>query len=198
MAGPNQSEAEAFGENGRQLLAWAWETKAIREWFGESGGTTGIDDDSWRRSLFNLGANIMGRNMFGPIRGPWPDNNWKGWWGPNPGYKTPVFVLTHYARETIDMGNGTQFIFVTGGVTQAYEMALDAAKGKDVAIVGGAQTVREFLERGLIDELHTAEVPVELKSGELLLTNPELQLKNYRALDPIASETVIHQTYLKI
>ena len=197
MAGPNQTLETAFGEGGEQLLKWAWATKAVREWGELSGGTEGIDSDSWSR-VFSVGANIMGRNMFGPIRGPWPDNNWRGWWGPNPGYKTPVFVLTHYAREPIDMGNGTTFIFVTGGITQASEMAYEAADGKDVAVIGGVQTVQQFLELELLDELHIAIVPIKLNSGELLLPNPEVQLKNYRALKPIASETVIHQTYLKI
>ena len=196
MAGPNQSLDAPLGENGEQLLQWAWGTTAVREWSGLSGGTTGFNDDSWRR-IFSVGANIMGRNMFGPIRGPWPNDDWKGWWGPNPGYKTPVFVLTHHAREPLDMGNGTVFNFVTGGIQQAYEMALEAANGKDVGVLGGVQTIQQFLEHELLDELQIAEVPIELKKGELLLPNPEVQLKNYQALEPIISDSIIHRRYLK-
>ncbi len=198
MAGPHQSESAPFGENGEQLLSsWAWGTKSIREWSGLSGGTIGIDDDFLRRGLFNLGANIMGRNMFGPIRGPWMDNEWKGWWGPKPGYKNPVFVLTHHPRESVDMGNGTVFNFVTGGIKQAHEMALEVAEGKDVGVVGGVQTIQQFLEAGLLDELHIAEVPIELHAGELLFSNPESQLKHYQHVDSVASDAVIHHTYLK-
>ena len=198
MAGPNQSLDDPLGENGEQLLALAWATKSVREWSDLAGGTEGLTSDLWRRSLFNLGAIIMGRNMFGPIRGPWPNNEWKGWWGPNPGYKVPVFVLTHYARDPIDMGNGTTFIFVTGGVKQAYEMALEVAGDRGVAITGGAQTIQQFLNLELLEELHIVEIPIELKSGEKLFTNKEVQLKNFRALEPIATESVIHQTYLKV
>ena len=198
MAGLNQSEDAPFGENAQQLLDWARPTQSIREWNGLTGGTTGIDDGYWRRGLFNLGAHIMGRNMFGPIRGPWLNDDWRGWWGPNPGYKTPVFVLTHYARESIDMGNGTVFIFVTGGIKQAHEIAREAAGDKDVAITGGVQTIQQFLEAGLLDELHLAEIPIDLHVGEKLLPNPELQLAKFVSLEPVVSEAVIHRTYLKI
>ena len=196
MCGPRQSKLEPFGENAEQLLHWAWKTKAVREWSGLSDGTTGIDNDSWAR-IFNVGANIMGRNMFGHIRGPWPDETWRGWWGPNPGYKTPVFVLTHYDRDPIDMGNGTIFHFVTGGINQAYDLAYEAAGGKDVAVCGGVQTIQQFLEADLLDELQIAGVPIELHDGELLFSNPDLQLKSYRLVKSVPSESVIHHTYKK-
>ena len=198
MAGLNQTETAPFGDNGEQLLSsWAWKTRAIREWSGLTGGTTGLEDDRWRRVLFGTGATIMGRNMFGPIRGPWLNNDWKGWWGENPGYKNPVFVLTHYPREPIDMGNGTVFNFVTGGIQQAYQMALDVAGDKNVAVVGGVQTIQQFLEVGLLDELHLVEVPINLHVGELLFSNPALQLNDYQLIETLTSDFVTHKTYLR-
>ena len=198
MAGPNQSETAPLGKNGELLHSWAFATESFQKWHGGSSGTVGIDNDYIERGFANIGATIMGRNMFGPIRGPWPDDNWKGWWGPNPGFKHPVFVLTHHFRKTIDMGNGTSFVFVTGGIELAYEMALQAAVGKDVRIGGGAQTIQEFMESGLLDELHVAKIPIKLNEGEKLFSNENLQLRHYRAIDPVISGSVIHQTYLKL
>ena len=198
MAGANQSESAPLGENGQLLHSWAFATEAFKKWHGESGGAVGIDNDFIKRGFANIGATIMGRNMFGPIRGAWPDDDWRGWWGPNPGFKHPVFVLTHHFRKTIDMGNGTSFVFVTDGVERAYEMALQAAAGKDVRIGGGAQTIQEFMEPGLLDELHVAQIPVTLKAGEKLFSNENLQLKHYRAIDPVISGSITHQTYLKL
>ncbi len=197
MAGPNQSEEAPLGENGELLHAWAFATESFQKWHDGSGGTVGIDNDYIERGFANIGATIMGRNMFGPIRGDWPDENWQGWWGPNPGFKHPVFVLTHHARQTIRMDNGTSFIFVTGGVELAYEWALKAAEGKDVRVGGGAQTIQEFMELGLLDELHVAQIPVKLNAGAKLFTNEKLQVDRYRAIDPVISGSVIHQTYLK-
>ncbi len=198
MAGPNQSLENPIGENGKLVHGWVFPTKAFNEWFGESGGTTGIDNDYVARGFTNFGATIMGRNMFGPIRGPWLDDDWKGWWGPNPPFGYPVFILTHYPRDSIDMGNGTVFHFVTGGIEEAYELSHQAANGKDIRVGGGAETLHQFLEAALLDEIHVAQVPVKLGSGELLFSNPALQLKHYRPLEPVRSQTVQHQTYVKI
>ena len=199
-AGPNQSENNPLGENGELLHSWAFATAAFQEWhaeLGEGRGTTGVDDQYIRRGFENIGATIMGRNMFGPIRGSWPNEDWKGWWGPNPGYQHQVFILTHHSRESIDMGNGTVFIFVTEGIAVACEKAIRAAKGKDVRVGGGAQTIQQFLESGLLDELHVALVPVTLNSGEELFTDKALQLRRYRALAPVISDSVAHQTYVR-
>jgi len=198
MAGANQSETSPLGENGELLHSWAFATQAFQEWHGQVGGTSGIDNDFIRRGFENIGATIMGRNMFGPIRGAWPDDNWKGWWGPNPSFRHPVFVLTHHPREPIDTGNGTVFVFVTQGINQAYEMAQQAAADKDIRIGGGAQTIQQFMESGLLDELHVARIPIRLSSGEKLFSNREVQLKYYRIANSIISDSVVHQTYLKL
>lgn len=197
MAGPNQSESSPLGENGQLLHSWAFVTESFQKWHGESGGTVGIDNDFIERGFTNIGATIMGRNMFGPVRGPWLDDSWKGWWGPTPGFQHPVFVLTHHPRETIDMGNGTIFNFVTGGVEEARELALIAAKEGDVRIGGGAQTIQQFMELGILDELHIAENPIKLNSGEALFTNRDLQLKHYREGEEISSGAIIHRTYTR-
>ncbi len=200
MAGPNQSEDNPLGQNGELLHSWAFATQAFQEWHGEngkSGGSTGTDNEYIRRGFENIGATIMGRNMFGPIRGSWPNDDWKGWWGPNPGYQHQVFILTHHSREPIDMGNGTVFIFVTEGIEVACEKAVRAAKGKDVRVGGGAQTIQQFLELGLLDELHVALVPVMLNSGEELFTDKALQLRRYRTISPVMSDSVAHQTYVR-
>jgi dihydrofolate reductase len=197
MAGPNQSLEDPVGKDGKLLHEWIFPTKAFNEWVGESGGTTGIDNDYVARGFADFGATIMGRNMFGPIRGTWPDENWKGWWGPNPPFGYPVFVLTHFPRESIDMGNGTVFHFVTSGVERASEMAFEEAHGKDIRVGGGANTLHQFLEAGLLDEIHLAEVPVKLGSGEKVFTNIDVQLQNYRRLEPVNSSQVVHQTYIR-
>ncbi len=198
MAGPNQSEESPLGENGKPLHLWAMATEAIQEKFGGSGGSVGLDNDYIKRGFTNIGATIMGRNMFGPVRGAWLDDNWKGWWGPDPVFEHPVFVLTHHPRQSIDMGNGTIFTFVTDGIHQAYELALEAAQEQDVRVGGGAQTIQQFMELGLLDEIHIAQIPIKLNVGEALITNPELQLKGYRKNDPIFSDSVTHQTYFRI
>ncbi len=197
MAGPNQSEDSPLGERGELLHSWAFATEAFKEWHGESGGSTGIDDEYIRRGFTNIGATIMGRNMFGPIRGDWLKEDWTGWWGPNPGFKHQVFILTHYPRERIDMGNGTVFLFITEGVDRAVELSREAANGQDVRIGGGAETIQQFMERGILDEIHVAQVPVTLGSGEKLFKDGSVDLKNYRAIPPIISDSVVHQTYLR-
>lgn len=198
MAGPNQSEAAPLGLNGELLHTWAIETQSFKKWHGESGGSVGPNNDYIERGFTNIGATIMGRNMFGPIRGEWPDEQWKGWWGSSPGYRHPVFVLTHYSRPTLDMGNGTVFHFVTGGVDQAHALALRAADGQDVRVGGGAYTIQQFMNAALLDELHIAQIPRMLHSGEKLFSNPSSQLKNYQEQPEVIAGEVLHRTYLKI
>ena len=198
IAGPNQSMEEPLGTNGTLLHEWVFLTKAFREWIGLPGGTTGKDNDFAARGFHNIGASIMGRNMFAPSRGPWADDGWKGWWGSEPKFQHPVFILTHYPRESIDMGNGTVFHFVTEGIERVYELANQAANGKVIRVGGGANTLHQFLAAGLLDEIHTVQVPVKLGSGELLFSDPAIQLNLYRPLPPVESIAVRHQTYLKI
>ncbi len=198
MAGSNQSFDQPLGENGMALHEWVFPTKAFREWIGEPGGATGIDNDYVTRGFQNIGATIMGRNMFAPSRGPWLNDGWEGWWGPSPNFQHPVFILTHYPREPLDMGNGTVFYFVNGGIEQAFELSNKAAHGKDIRVGGGANTIQQFMEAGLLDEIHTTQIPINLGSGELLFNHRESQLRLYRPLPPVKSLTVTHQTYLKI
>jgi dihydrofolate reductase len=160
--------------------------------FGEGKGTTGIDDDFAARGFAKVGAWILGRNMFGPVRGPWPDDNWKGWWGGNPPYHVPVFVLTHHAREPLEMEGGTVFHFVTDGIHAALNRAREAANGKDVRIGGGVSTIRQFLELGLIDEMHLAIAPILLGSGENLLAGLDLNALGYRVNEHVPSANVSH------
>lgn len=159
-AGPDQNLDEPIGAGGRALHDWAFLTRTFRHAHGLDGGETGIDDDFMARGFENVGAWIVGRNMFGPVRGPWRDDKWKGWWGDNPPFHTPVFVLTHYARPPIEMEGGTTFHFVTEGIHRAWEIAQQAADGKDVRLGGGVDTIRQYLRAGLIDEMHLAMTPV--------------------------------------
>ena len=197
MAGPNQTLDDPLGVDGKLLHEWVFKTQAFREWIGLPGGDTGLDNDYAARGFANIGATIMGRNMFSPSRGPWSNDGWQGWWGPEPKFQHPIFILTHYPREPIDMGNGTIFHFVTEGVERAYELSARAAGTKDVRVGGGAMILRQFLEAGLLDEIHTVQVPKTLGSGELLFTDTKIQLKNYSALTPVESMSVKHQTYIK-
>src|SRR5215211_7321254 len=167
-AGPDQSVDDPLGVGGPRLHEWMFETRRGREMIGESGGTEGVDNDFIVAGFTNIGATVMGRNMFGPVRGPWPDDEWRGWWGPEPPYHHPVFVLTHHARDPVEMAGGTTFTFVTEGIEAALEQAFAAAGGGDVRLGGGAATVREYVAAGLVDELHVAVVPILLGSGERL------------------------------
>ena len=166
LAGPNQSVDNPLGEGGRELHKWVFETKGGREMIGEQGGSVGIDNDYFSTAFDNIGANIMGRNMFGPIRGDWGDESWNGWWGDDPPYHSPTFVLTHYARKPLEMEGGTTFYFTDEPIETVLERAKEAAQGKDVRLNGGAATVRQFLGAGLIDEMHVTISPVLLGSGE--------------------------------
>jgi dihydrofolate reductase len=191
-AGALQSEVNPLGLGGRALHEWAFGTRTFRRMFGEDGGSTGIDEDFAARSFENIGAWIMGRNMFGPIRGLWPDQTWKGWWGENPPYHAPVFVLTHYPRDSIVMAGGTTFHFVTTGIESALERARDAAGGRDVRIGGGVATVRQYLSSRLIDELHLAIAPVLLGTGESLFADLNMIELGYSCAAHLATEKAIH------
>jgi dihydrofolate reductase len=192
-AGPNQDLDNPLGVGGTELHQWVFPTRTLqRALFGKDGGTTGVDDDFAARGFQNVGAWILGRNMFGPIRGDWPDTSWKGWWGDNPPYHVPVFVLTHHARPPIEMEGNTTFHFITGGFREALERAREAAAGKDVRIGGGAATIRQYLREGLIDELHVAIAPVLLGRGEPLFEGVDLRALGYECVAFAGSEKATH------
>src|SRR6185436_13815081 len=167
-AGPDQSLQDPLGVGGESVHAWVFPTNTFQRMHGTGVGATGIDDDFATRGMENLGAWILGRNMFGPVRGPWPDDSWKGWWGDEPPYHVPVFVLTHHAREPVAMQGGTPCHFVTGGIAEALKRAREAAKERDVRVGGGVRAIRQYLQAGLIDEMHFAVSPVLLGGGENL------------------------------
>ena len=192
-AGPEQDIDNPLGVGGEGLHHWAFQTRTIQKVvFGADKGTTGIDDDFIARGFENMGAWILGRNMFGPIRGPWPDHGWMGWWGDNPPYHVPVYVLTHHARPSLEMDGGTTFHFVTGGIHEALERAREAANGKDVRIGGGPGTIQQYLREGLIDELHIAISPVVLGAGERLFDGVDLKKPGYTCDRFVASENATH------
>jgi dihydrofolate reductase len=191
-AGPDQSLAHPLGVGGSTLHEWAFATRTIRRMFGSEGGSTGIDDDFLARGFAGIGASILGRNMFGPIRGPWPDENWKGWWGDNPPYHTPVFVLTHHARPSIEMAGGTTFHFVTDGIHAALQRARDAAAGQDVRLGGGVATIRQYLRARLIDEMHLAIAPKLLGTGESLLGGLDVVALGYAVSEHVATPQATH------
>jgi dihydrofolate reductase len=192
-AGPNQSLKYPLGEGGPELHTWAFHTRTFqRNVFGGKGGETGTDDDFAMRGFSNIGAWILGRNMFGPDRGPWADFAWKGWWGENPPYHVPVFVLTHHPRPSLTMEGGTVFHFVAGGIHEALARAKEAAGDKDVRIGGGADTIRQYLREGLVDELHIAVSPVLLGRGEPLFTGVDLRALGYACVERVATERATH------
>jgi len=192
-AGPHQDLDNPLGIGGADLHQWLLPTRTFqRTLFGKDGGTTGIDDDFAARGFANVGAWILGRNMFSPDRGPWPDLNWKGWWGDSPPYHVPVFIVTHHARPMIEMEGGTTFEFVTGGIREALDRARDAAQGKDVRIGGGPHTIQQCLRERLIDELHIAISPILLGSGERLFDGVDLRALGYECVEFVASEKATH------
>ena len=191
-AGPNQSLENPLGEGGMRLHQWVFPTNTFQKVHGNGSGETGTDDDFAAAGFENLGAWILGRNMFGPIRGPWPDENWKGWWGDNPPYHVPVFVLTHHARESLTMEGGTTFHFVTDGIESALERAKAAANGMDVRIGGGVSTVRQYLRAQLIDRLHLAVAPALLGRGEHLYEGIDLPSLGYECIEQVASAKATH------
>jgi len=196
-AGPRQNTKDPLGVGGEELHDWFIPTRAFQEVHGKSGGTTGIDNDFASRAMKGVGAHIMGRNMFGPVRGEWPDERWRGWWGENPPYHTPVFVLTHHPRATVIMKGGTEFHFVTGGIREAHERARDAAGEKDIQIGGGVSTIRQFLEARLIDEMHIAIAPRLLGSGEHLLAGLDLPALGYTISQHVPSPAATHVVITK-
>jgi len=191
-AGPNQDLEHPLGVGGEELHGWLIPTRTFQQTHGDGNGATGVNDDFAARSFENLGAWILGRNMFGPIRGAWQDEAWKGWWGDNPPYHTDVFVLTHYPRAPLRMDGATTFHFVTDGMHAALERAKAAAKGRDVRLGGGAATIRQYLNAGLIDELHVAISPVLLGSGEHLFNGLDLVKLGYRCVEHVQSPEATH------
>jgi dihydrofolate reductase len=191
-AGPNQSLADPLGENGETLHELFLPTKTFRAIHGQEGGVSGIDDDFARLSFENIGAWILGRNMFGPVRGPWPDESWKGWWGDNPPYHVPVFVLTHHPRPSLAMEGGTVFHFVTDGIESALRQAKQAAQGKDVRLGGGVATIQEYLSARLVDELHIAVSPVLLGKGEHLFAGIDLPALGYALRERVSTPAATH------
>jgi len=191
-AGPDQDLNNPLGVGGTNLHQWFIPTRTFQAIHGAGDGTTGVDDDFAARGFRNVGAWILGRNMFGPVRGPWPDMNWKGWWGDNPPYHVPVFVLTHHARPSIQMEGGTTFHFVTGGIHEALDRAREAANGMDVRIGGGAHVVRQYLQAALIDELHIAISPIMLGRGERLFEGADLPALGYECIGFTGTEKASH------
>jgi len=191
-AGPRQDLQNPIGVRGLELMEWFFQTRAWRRMHGDEGGETGVDDSLAEQGFAGIGAWIIGRNMFGPVRGPWPDESWRGWWGDEPPYHTPVFVLTHHPRPTLDMTGGTEFHFITEGIHAALEQARLAAGGRDVRVGGGVSTIRQYLQAGLIDELHLAMRPVLLGSGEPLLQDLDLRALGYECTKTLAGERATH------
>lgn len=191
-AGPRQDLEHPLGVNGPDLMQWFFPTRAFRKMTGQDGGETGVDNDMAEKGFQGIGAWILGRNMFGPIRGPWLDDKWKGWWGDEPPYHTPVFVLTHHARPPLKMAGGTEFIFITGGIHDALARAKDAARGRDVRLGGGVAAVRQYLREALIDELHLAVRPVLLGAGENLWDGLDARALGYECAETVPGERATH------
>ncbi|MGO8970770.1 MAG: dihydrofolate reductase family protein [Myxococcaceae bacterium] len=196
-AGPKQELANPLGVGGMALQNWAFATRSFRQMHGKDGGTTGIDDQFVERGFKNIGAWILGRNMFGPIRGPWPDEAWEGWWGDNPPFHTPVSVLTNYPRATVAKDGGTLFYFVTDGIHAALERARGAAGDKDIRLGGGVSTIRQYFRAGLVDEMHLAIPPILLGSGEHLFAGIDAPKLGYRFIEHLSTPNAMHVTLAK-
>ena len=197
-AGTDQGLQNPLGTHGPEMFEWFFHTRMWQRMHGKEGGETGVDNRMAVQSFDNIGAWILGRNMFGPVRGPWPDESWKGWWGEEPPYHVPVFVLTHYPRRPLPMKGGTEFRFVTEGIHAALEQARAAAAGRDVRLGGGVATIRQYLEARLIDELHLAVRPVLLGSGEHLLNGINMRALGYKCVESIAGERATHVIVKKV
>ncbi len=197
-AGPNQDLSNPLGVGGLDLHTWLFETQTFHKMIGKKGGANGIDDDFARRGFENIGAEILGRNMFGPTRGPWTDHEWKGWWGRNPPFHCDVFVLTRHARPSEKMEGGTTFHYITDGIHAALERAKAAANGKDIRIGGGAATIRQYLQERLIDEMHLAISPVLLGSGEHLLSGIDLPKLGYECTEHVPTNLATHIVISKL
>jgi dihydrofolate reductase len=191
-AGPNQDLQNPLGVDGVELMAWFFPTRTWQRMHGQADGETGVDDEIATKGLAGIGAWILGRNMFGPVRGPWPDDEWKGWWGEEPPYHTPVFVLTHHPRAPLRMKGGTEFRFITGGIDAALGQAREAAGDRDIRIGGGVATIRQYLRAGLVDELHLALRPVLLGTGEPLLADLNLRALGYECAERVDGIRATH------
>jgi dihydrofolate reductase len=191
-AGPNQDLAHPLGVGGQAVFEWFFPTATFKKMHGADGGSTGVDDDFAAAGFAGVGAWIIGRNMFGPVRGPWPDDSWKGWWGDEPPYHVPVFVLTNHPRDSFTMQGGTVFHFVTDGIEAALLQAKQAAGDKDVRIGGGVSTIQQYLKAGLVDELHLGMVPVLLGHGEHLFADMNLAALGYRCISQTRGEKATH------
>ena len=191
-AGPNQSLENPLGVGGEELHDWLVNTRTFKRMTRQEGGDTGIDEEFAARSMANMGAWIMGRNMFAPSRGPWPDQSWRGWWGANPPYHAPVFVLTHHPRPPLEMEGGTVFHFVTDGIQAALERARAAAGQRDIRLLGGAETIRQYLQARLVDQMHIAVSPMLLGSGEHLMGGLDLPALGYRCTESVATGKAVH------
>jgi len=196
-AGPKQDLKDPLGIGGEALHDWMVKTRTFKKMVGEKGGSTGVDDEFTASGFANLGAWIMGRNMFGPVRGGWPDDSWKGWWGEEPPYHVPVFVLTHHSRAPVTMQGGTVFHFVTDGIEAALARAKEAASGKDIRLGGGIATIREYLSARLIDEMHLAVSPVLLGGGESLFAGIDLLKLGYTCTRHVPTESATHYVLTK-
>jgi len=191
-AGIEQSLNHPLGMRGDEIFQWFFPTRAFLEMLGKEGGETGVDNEFGRRAMEGFGAFILGRNMFGPVRGEWPDDQWKGWWGDNPPYHAPTFILTHYPRPPIEMLGGTTFHFVTDGIESALQKAREAAGAKDIKIGGGVQTVRQYVQAGYVDEIHPAVAPIALGQGESLFSGLDLRALGYRTVEHVATDRATH------
>lgn len=198
MAGPDQSLENPLGTGGPRLHEWVFATRTGAAMFGTGGGEVGLDDDYVAAGFEGIGAWILGRNMFGPVRGPWPDESWNGWWGPNPPYHCDVFILTHHARPSVQMEGGTTFHFVTEGIQAARARALAAAAGLDVRVGGGAATLQAYLRDRLLDEIHVAIVPILLGDGERLFACLDNGTGGYSCVEHVSSEAVTHFRFAKV
>jgi dihydrofolate reductase len=191
-AGARQNLEHPLGERGPELMEWFFPTRVFQKLYGDAEGETGVDNTMAERGFEGIGAWILGRNMFGPVRGPWPDDSWKGWWGDEPSYHAPVFVLTHHARSPLQMKGGTTFHFVTDGIHSALEQAKAAANGADVRLGGGVATIRQFLQAGLIDAMHLAVRPILLGEGEELWHGLDMRALGYEITDRVAGQRAMH------
>lgn len=191
-AGPHQDLQNPLGVRGPELMEWLFHTRMWSRMHGQGDGETGVDNAMAEKGFAGVGAWILGRNMFGPIRGPWPDDHWKGWWGDEPPYHTPVFVLTQHPRPSLRMAGGTEFHFVTEGIHAALALATAAANGRDVRLGGGVSTVRQYLRAGLVDEMHLAIRPVCLGTGESLWDGLDMHALGYDCTDCVAGERATH------
>lgn len=191
-AGADQSLENPLGVRGPEMFQWFFPTRTFRTMMGKDDGETGPDDTFGRRAMEGFGAFILGRNMFGPSRGPWPDDQWKGWWGDTPPYHAPTFILTHYPRPPIEMLGGTIFHFVSGGIEEALQKARDAAGAKDVKIGGGVETVRQYIQAGHVDEIHLAMAPVAIGRGEALFSGLDLRALGYKTVEHVPTARATH------